>query len=254
MFRKQRELLAEMMEVSRLENELAELYPHSAERKALLARIKHIRANVDCPHNESHVLSFIVELFRLSEEVEGVVVEAGCYKGGSSAKISLAAAALDRQLVVFDSFEGLPPNNEPHKSSLLGHSIEGWFDEGKFAGALDEVRANVERYGDISRCRFVKGWFEDTMPPFAEPICAAYLDVDLASSTRTCLKYLYPRLSPGGVLMSQDGDFPLVVDVFQDRDFWEREVGWPMPAVEGLGTRKILKIVKPVGAVALTPA
>ena len=247
MFLKQRQLLSEMVEVARLQAELAQLFPDSAARKSLLERIRRVRENVECPHNESHVLSFIVELFRL-RQVEGVIVEAGCYKGGSTAKVSMAASILGRELVVFDSFQGLPRNAEPHDSSLLGHSIKGWFDEGKFSGALDEVRSNVARYGDIRPCRFIKGWFDDTMPQFDEPICAAYLDVDLASSTRTCLKYLYPRLSPGGVLMSQDGDFPLVVDVFKDRDFWEHEVGEPMPVVEGLGQKKVLKIVKPAEA------
>jgi O-methyltransferase len=253
MFAKQRQLLTEMIDVARLQAELGQVFPSADERKRLLAQIRRVRANVECPHNESHVLSFIVELFRLKPEVEGVIVEAGCYKGGSTAKISLAASILGRDLVVFDSFEGLPENQEPHDSSLLGHSIKGWFDRGNFAGALEEVRHNVETYGDIRPVRFVKGWFDDTMPGFTETICAAYLDVDLAASTRTCLKYLYPRLAPGGLLMSQDGDFPLVVDVFRDREFWEDEVGFPMPVVEGLGTKKILKIVKPAGVGSLAP-
>lgn len=247
MFAKQRQLLTEIVDVARLQAELTEVFPSAEQRKRLLAQIRNVRANVECPHNESHVLAFIVELFRLRPEVAGVIVEAGCYKGGSTAKISLAASILHRQLVVFDSFEGLPENEERHDSSLLGHSIEGWFDGGNFAGGLEEVRRNVEAYGDIRPLRFVKGWFDDTMPGFTETICAAYLDVDLAASTRTCLKYLYPRLAPGGVLMSQDGDFPLVLDVFRDRDFWESEVGYPMPVIEGLGAKKVLKIVKPAG-------
>jgi O-methyltransferase len=85
------------------------------------------------------------------------------------------------------------------------------------------------------------------MPTFEGRVCAAYLDVDLAASTRTCLKYLYPKLSPGGVLMSQDGDFPLVLEVFNDEQFWEHEIGAPMPRVEGLGRKKMLKIVKDAG-------
>ncbi len=254
MFAKQRQFLAEMVDVARLQAELADVVPAAADRKRLLEQIRRVRANVECPHNESHVLSFIVELFRLPRDLEGVVVEAGCYKGGSTAKLSLVASMLGRELVVFDSFEGLPPNDEPHDSSLLGHSIRGWFDPGKFAGALEEVRHNVETYGDIRLVRFVKGWFDDTMPGFDEPVAAAYLDVDLASSTRICLRHLYPRIVPGGVLMSQDGDFPLVLDVFRDREFWENEVGEPMPVIEGLGTKKILKIVKPAEVASLASA
>src|SRR5690606_19018518 len=42
----------------------------------------------------------------------GVLVEAGCFKGGSTAKLSLLAELAGRELVVFDSFEGLPDNDE----------------------------------------------------------------------------------------------------------------------------------------------
>ncbi len=185
--------------------------------------MREITANVPCPHNESHVLRFIVELLKLSQATEGVVVEAGCFRGGSTAKLSIAASVARRDLVVFDSFQGLPANDEHHEKSILGHSIEGWFVEGEFAGRLDEVRDNVRRYGVYERCRFIAGWFEDTMPAFNVPVAAAYLDVDLASSTRTCLKHLYPHLAPGGFLLSQDGDFPLVIDALRDDEFWERK-------------------------------
>ena len=102
------------------------------------------------------------------------------------------------------------------------------------------------KYGSIEPCRFIKGWFENTMPAFSERIVAAFIDVDLASSTRTCLKYLYPLLVPGGIIYSHDGDFPLVIEVFMDNDFWEKEVGSKKPYIEGLGERKLIRIIKPV--------
>lgn len=49
-----------------------------------------------------------------------------------------------------------------------------------------------------------------------------------------------------GVLFPQDGLFPLVVDVFNDNEFWEKEVGYPKPHIEGLGRQKLIKTVKPV--------
>jgi hypothetical protein len=68
------------------------------------------------------------------------------------------------------------------------------------------------------------------------------------------LKYLYPLLEPGGVLYSQDGHLPLVIDVFNDRSFWRNEVGYARPEVIGLGEKKLIKIVKPIGqASATTP-
>ena len=149
-----------------------------------------------------------------------------------------------RKLIVFDSFEGLPENLENHDKSILGHSIKGWFTEGEFCGSLEEVQENVKQFGELEVCTFVKGWFEITMPNLNTSIAAAYLDVDLASSTRTCLKFLWPLLISGGVLYSQDGDFPLVIAVFNDNEFWRNEVGFTKPSVEGLGKRKLIRIVK----------
>lgn len=240
-----RETLPEHFRLAKLQRELIELGLSADEQRTLRRRFQQISQHVQCPHNPSHILAFIVELYRLAPEVKGAIVEAGAYRGGSTAKISIVAQKLGRPLDIFDSFKGLPANQERHEASILGHSIKDWFREGEFCGSLEEVRNNVKKYGEIEPCRFVPGWFEESMPGIEEPIAAAYIDVDLASSTRTCLKYLYPRLSPGGVLISQDGDFPLVMAVFDDALFWRTEVGCDKPTIEGLGQSKMLKIVKP---------
>jgi len=44
----------------------------------------------------------------LREAPPGVLVECGCYQGGSSAKLCLVAAMTARKLYVCDSFQGLP--------------------------------------------------------------------------------------------------------------------------------------------------
>ena len=77
---------------------------------------------------------------------------------------------------------------------------------------------------------------------------AAYIDVDLALSTKTCLKYLYPLLQPGGVIFTQDGHLPLVIKVLDNDDFWENEVGYKKPIIKGLYREKLVKIIKPKGA------
>jgi len=236
----------EFFAVSRIQKELFTLIPSLSERIALINRFKTISQNVECPHNESHVLAFVRDLLSLPREMEGDILEAGAFKGGSTAKFSIIANRLERKLLVFDSFEGLPENEEAHDKSILGHSIDGWFKGKEFCGGLEEVKTNISKYGEIGSCEFVKGWFDDTMPGFEGKLCAVYLDVDLASSTKTCLKYLYPKIVPGGLLYSQDGDFPLVIDVFNDDGFWETEVGCKKPPIEGLGKSKILKIVKPL--------
>ncbi|WP_323840186.1 TylF/MycF/NovP-related O-methyltransferase [Photorhabdus africana] len=119
------------------------------------------------------------------------------------------------------------------------------FREGDFAGSLQEVKNNIIKYGNISSCTFIKGWFEISLANWSRPIAAIYLDVDLQKSTRDCLKYLYPWLTPGGSLYSQDGHLPLVLDVFEDVNFWLNEIGTLPPIVVGIRKKKLIKITKP---------
>lgn len=213
-----------------------------AQRVMIVRRSFLTSFRVHCPHTQSEVLQYIRTILSLPPESPGIVVEAGCFKGGSTAKFSVAAGLAGKQLVVFDSFEGIPPNEEEHGVSIFGEVAV--FREGAYAGPIDEVRANVSKYGEIDRCRFIKGWFNETMPNFNEPLAAAYIDVDLASSTKTCLKYLFPLLQPGGVLYSQDGHLPLVINVLEDDSFWENDVGCKKPRMIGLGTSKLVKVIK----------
>jgi len=214
------------------------------EKLRIVKQLGVISSEVHCPHAQNEMLKIIRTILSLPSESKGVIVEAGCFKGGSTAKLSLAAGIVGRDLVVFDSFKGLPETDEPHDKTIFGDSLKGKFKKGVWCGNLEEVKSNVARFGKIDRCRFVEGYFEDTMPQFGETISAIYLDVDLALSTRTCLKYLFPLLEDGGALYSHDGHFPLVIDVFNDSDFWLKEVGCIKPSIQGLGKRRFLKIIK----------
>ena len=102
---------------------------------------------------------------------EGCVVEAGADKGGSTAKFSIAARLANRELVVFDSFEGIPDHDEPHDKNIFGGTAS--FPVGSYRGTLEEVKANVARYGEIDVCSFVQGWFDETLPSFSKPIAAS---------------------------------------------------------------------------------
>jgi len=212
------------------------------EKFQIIKQLYRISFHVDCPHTQEEMLAFIKAILLIPLEEKGCIVEAGSFKGGSAAKFSLAAKIAKRELVVFDSFEGIPQNEESHGQSIFGDPAS--FDKGSYCGKLEEVISNITKYGRIEVCRFIKGWFEETMPDFKESIVAVYLDVDLASSTRTCLKYLYPLLRPGGVVYSQDGHLPLVLEVFDDDSFWENEIGCKKPIIYGKGTRKLIKVIK----------
>lgn len=211
-------------------------------RLRLITRSYRVSYSVDCPHMEGEMATVMTAILALPRQVDAVVVEAGSYKGGSTSKLSQAARLGGREMVVFDSFEGIPEHHEQHTKNIYGG--DAYFPPGSYAGSLDEVRGNVTRFGAIDVCRFVKGWFDDTMPGFTEPVGVAYIDVDLESSTRTCIRYLYPLLVQGGVLFSQDGHLPWVIKLLRDEAFWRVEIGCPTPRMDGLGTHKLVAIHK----------
>jgi len=226
------------------------------ERLRLIGAFYKISYFVDCPHTEHELIVISRAILNLdpvtahgTESVPGSIVEAGAFHGGSTAKLSLVARLARRNFEVFDSFAGMPENTEVHGKSIYGRAHQ--FPKGSHAVGLAEVRGNVERFGDIGRTNFHKGFFSDTMPGFASaaraaktPIAAACVNVDLVQSTKDCFHYLYPLLSPGGVIFSQDAHFPWIIDLFESDAFWRNEVGIAKPEINGLGKLKFVGIWK----------
>ncbi len=127
--------------------------------------------------------------------VPGVLLECGCFKGFSSSCLSHACAFLGRDLVVADSFEGLPGE--------AGAGEEG-YRPGDFRGARVEVEANVRLFGHIERVRFVEGWFRDSLPHFTEPIALLWIDVDLYASATDVLESTWQKLDPRAAIFSHE--------------------------------------------------
>ena len=214
------------------------------ERVALLRRYYRISDQLPSPHMQREIIAFARHILSLPSTTPGVIVEAGYFKGSSTAKFSLATRLAGRTLHVFDSFEGIPENEEQHERNIFG-GVAG-FRRGDYAGGLEEVKDNVGKYGCLETCQFHRGWFDDTLPGFTKPVAAAYIDVDLVSSTKTCLKWLYPLLPPGGKIFSQDGHLPLIIELLKDRGFWREEIGCEPPAMTGLNKSRLIAIHKPL--------
>lgn len=228
-------------------------YVSPIERTLLILRFFYIHIRVECRHSNFEIIQ-IAQSILDNPTIEGVIVEAGSYKGGATAKLSLIAQVTGRKLLVFDSFEGLPENDDFYNiyskrkytyNPYVKRTKYGYvFSKGQYTSPLKEVKRNIRQYGAPGVCVYHKGWFEETMKDIHIPIAALFLDVDLASSTKTCLKYLYPLLEKRGVLYSHDGHLGRVVDVYKDRSFWKKEVGVKRPVIRGLGRSRLLKIVK----------
>jgi O-methyltransferase len=208
-------------------------------RIGLVARFLRITNHVRTYHTQAEMLTVADRVLRRAGRPGPTIVEAGVGKGGGTAKLSLVARLAGGRLIACDSFRGMPPNAERHES-IYGRHTE--FREGAFRGTLSLVQRTVARFGAPEVCTFVKGWFAETLPSLDVPLDVVLLDVDLVSSTRTCIRCLYPRLNPGGVVLSQDGHLAATIALLRDARFWRDELGVPPPVVRGLGTRKLIEI------------
>lgn len=209
-------------------------------RLRLLGRFMAITNAVRGYHTMGEMLAVASAILEASRRRPPVVVECGVGYGASTAKLSLATSAAGGRLHAFDSFRGMPANAEQHRH-LDGRATA--FRPRAFRGRLARVERVLARWGEPAVVTLHKGWFEDCLPHQAPSRAdVVVLDVDLVASTRTCLRHLWPRLDPEGVLFTQDGHLQGVAELLADADFWRQEVGAEMPAIPGLGRRKLLAI------------
>ena len=133
----------------------------------------------------------LYSLARAQSGFDGEMAEVGVYQGCSAKIISSASGG--RPLHLFDTFAGLPkPAAFEHDRMRAGH----------YAASLEGVRTFLEGQPRIS---YYPGLFPETAAPAAERrFSFVHLDVDLKSSTLACLEFFYPRLVPGGVLLTHD--------------------------------------------------
>ncbi len=126
-----------------------------------------------------------------TEKINGDIAEVGVYKGGS-AKIICEAKKGNKQLYLFDTFEGLPDVEK----------IDISFTKGQLVASIDDVKNYLKKYSNI---HFYKGFFPKTGEPIKNrKFSFVHLDVDIYSSTLSGLNFFYPRLNRGGVIISHD--------------------------------------------------
>lgn len=211
----------------------------TAARLDLVRRFLRVTHGVRGYHSLAEMLEVAAEILARAGRPGLTVVECGVAKGSSTAKLSLAARRAGARLIAFDSFQGIPENEERHRH-LDGRTIV--FRKGAFRGTLAGVRRTLERLGDPERVELRKGLFEETLPDFEGRIDVAFVDVDLLASARTCLRELVPRLAPDGVLFSHDGHLRETCSLMADASFWREEAGVEPPRIRGLGERRLLRL------------
>jgi hypothetical protein len=151
--------------------------------------------------------------------IPGAFVECGVWKGGSSMAAALRLIQLgqpDRAFYLFDTFTGMTTPGGVDRSATTGLSAGSMLKSAPARSKLlalapiDEVRNNMATTGyPAELIRYVQGPVEETLPDHApDAIAVLRLDTDWYSSTKHELVHLFPRLSPGGILIIDDyGDW-----------------------------------------------
>jgi len=202
-------------------------------RKELAREFRVIHRRVHCAHQEVELLILAEAILNL--QVPGPIVELGCFKGGSTAKLSKVAKATGRELHVFDSFEGLPP---PAGKDVRHTYVSGKVKDyaaGEYRGTLDEVKSNISTWGEISVCTFIKGFYSESLAKVSIAPAFVFMDVDLIDSGRTCLKSLWPRLVPGGIFYTHEAGMATFLEGLLDPEWWHGNLGSCPPMLVGAG-------------------
>jgi len=131
-------------------------------------------------------------------DLPGDVVELGCNVGVTSSYIKrfLTAIQSEKELHVYDSFEGLPPKTAEDGATPC--------EKGHSAVSVEQFKKTFADAG-VELPVINKGFFGD-IPDDKYPaqVCFAFFDGDFYSSIMDSFKKVYHKLAPGAVVLVHD--------------------------------------------------
>jgi O-methyltransferase len=161
--------------------------------------------------------------------IPGDLVEVGVYKGDTARLIHHYVP--ERDLFLFDTFEGFTERGSKSERSATGHRISGT----RFADtSIERARRTVAPLNE--RVHFIAGYFPDSIPAGFESRTFAFvhLDADLYEPILEGLRFFYSRMAHQGLIVVHDynawpGARSAVDDFMADKP----ELVIPMPDKSG---------------------
>lgn len=120
----------------------------------------------------------------------GCIVEVGVYWGGSAYNLIDTAKLQDRQIWLYDTFEGMMDSDPDKGDAIPLGDIKA--DEAK-------VRESLGLYPHIVKCAFP---YTDQLPP--APVAFAHIDCDQYHSILETCRALDPLMAKGGAIWFND--------------------------------------------------
>ena len=185
---------------------------------------EHIIQNIHLYIKRYHLTRLLqfYELFKMTINVPGEIVELGVFRGASLLSFARMLEAFcmgDRTKKVygFDHFKGLQDFSEKDGIEYADHDKRkgGWCS----ADYYDELKElielfDAERFMPMKeRVILVEGDVRETIPEFVKQnpgirISLLHFDLDLYEPTLVGLKHLYNKVVPGGVVIFDEYGFP----------------------------------------------
>lgn len=167
----------------------------------------------------------LLRLFQdVPEAVSGDVAECGCARGLSFLELCFAQRRTHpgwdgEGFHAFDSFQGLSEPDREDRALDASQADAGQLAEnmaaGNFAFSLELVASNVLR--PFPRARLHPGWIPDCFASQEERRYRfVHVDVDLYRPTLDSLAYFYPRLADGGMIVTDDFNWPGASKAFRE--------------------------------------
>jgi hypothetical protein len=169
------------------------------------------------------------ELYKMSLNVPGAIVECGVFKGASLVRFAMFRELLNtsfaKKIIGFDAFGKFPVTRFKDDRKFRKRFIETSGEEGISKEQLTEV---LDQKGIRKGVELIAGDVNQTVPKYLRDnpelkISLLNMDTDVYEPAVTILKHLYPRITRGGILIIDDyGVFPgetkAVDDFFKGKD------------------------------------
>lgn len=153
-------------------------------------------------------------------DIEGDIIECGCWRGGMSLYLSFAFP--DRRMWVCDSFAGFEPIESRRRTGTVDdiHHATGLTEvialgeKVSLTAPYDQVKGHFDHFGLTEDCgvHLVKGYVQESLYTQTiqdiEKIFILRVDVDAYSATYDVMEALFDKVVPGGYVIFDDSGIP----------------------------------------------
>ena len=146
-----------------------------------------------------------------TEKLNGIIIETGCAKGGSSICIAYFKNK-NKRFQIYDTFSLIPPPSENDEKDChdrfqfirSGKENKNYY--GYQTNLIETVKNTFDKFNlniKENNIELIKGLYEDTLK-INEPVSFAHIDCDWYDSVMTSLKEIEPNLIKGGIITLDD--------------------------------------------------